>query len=195
MLGIAYGIIHRKALESMVRDILFVIEQNGLPPANEIYLMVNTKAPGVDVPEGLPDISWLVIGHQFWDLLVYDEAFTVELAFGQKVHEVLIPFHAVIALEDKKSGFQLLLGNLQMPSIVNTAGDTNKFDEAKTEDDGETKKERSNILQFKHPEGRHLLANDNVLTSNKVELDIDTAEELELIDEDNLPDDDGPRYA
>jgi hypothetical protein len=98
--------IARRALEAAARD--------GLPDDHHFYIAFRTAAEGVEMPAALraqyPDEMTIVIQHRFWNLLVDDEAFEVELAFGGKRVRLRIPFAALTNFVDPPARFGLRFG-------------------------------------------------------------------------------------
>jgi hypothetical protein len=79
---------------------------NGLPGGHHFYLTFRTDFPGVSLPARLkaqyPEEMTIVIQHQFWDLVVDDEAglMSIGLSFGGVPATLRIPFAAITAFAD-----------------------------------------------------------------------------------------------
>src|SRR5262249_46259717 len=106
-----YDKLVERALRGLVRDVLARVAQEGLHSDHHFYIGFGTTAPGVVIPQRLlaryPDEMTIVLQHQFWDLDVGDEAFSVALSFGNKVERLTIPFAAVHRFADPSVQFAL----------------------------------------------------------------------------------------
>jgi hypothetical protein len=111
-----YGELVEAALRSVVRDSLRRAEAEGLPGEHHFYITCRTDHPGVEMPTSLrasyPEEITLVLEHQFWDLEVSEESFSVTLGFGGKNERLLVPFESVIGFVDPsvEFGLQFKLG-------------------------------------------------------------------------------------
>ena len=97
--GINYGHIVGNALRSVLRDVLIIARDQGLPGQHHIYLTFRTTDDGVEIAPHLlarhPDEMTIVLQHQFWNLVVDDEGFAVDLSFSGRVDRLHIPFAAI----------------------------------------------------------------------------------------------------
>ena len=100
-----------QALRGVVREALLVAAAKGLPGAHHFYITFRTRTPGVAVPDYLeqryPDEMTIVIEHQFWDLEITEEGFSVTLSFQNKPEHVTVPFAAITAFADPSVKFGL----------------------------------------------------------------------------------------
>ena len=99
------------ALRGVVRDALRRAASEGLRSAHHFYIGFATGAPGVAIPEALrtryPDEMTIVLQHQFWDLEVGDDGFSVTLSFQRQLERLVIPFAAVRSFTDPSVNFTL----------------------------------------------------------------------------------------
>ncbi len=111
-----YGELVEAALRSVVRDSLRRAEAEGLPGQHHFYITCRTDHPGVKMPASLrasyPEEITLVLEHQFWDLEVGEESFSVTLSFGGKNERLFVPFESVVGFVDPsvEFGLQFKLG-------------------------------------------------------------------------------------
>jgi uncharacterized protein len=100
-----------RALRGVVRDVLARVAQEGLRSSHHFYIGFATRAPGVVIPprllERYPSEITIVLQHQFWDLDVGDEMFSVSLSFDKQVERLMIPFAAVKSFADPSVEFAL----------------------------------------------------------------------------------------
>ncbi|HEV8026150.1 MAG TPA: ClpXP protease specificity-enhancing factor SspB, partial [Stellaceae bacterium] len=89
------------ALRGVVREALARTAVNGLPGAHHFYITFRTRFPGLALPDYLaaqyPEEMTVVIEHQFWDLEVTEERFSVTLSFQNRPERLTIPFDAITA--------------------------------------------------------------------------------------------------
>ncbi len=108
---LGYDRMMERAVRGVVREALAVAASRGLPGAHHFYITFKTGAPGVTIPDHLlakyPDEMTIVLEHQFWDLEVSEEAFSVTLSFSNKPARLVIPFAAVSTFADPSVQFGL----------------------------------------------------------------------------------------
>jgi hypothetical protein len=99
------------ALRGVVREALRRAGREGLRSAHHFYIGFGTRMPGVDIPDHLraryPDEMTIVLQHQFWDLEVEEERFTVTLSFQKQLERLVIPFAAIRSFADPSVNFAL----------------------------------------------------------------------------------------
>ena len=101
----------REALLEVPRRALRLAAREGLPGEHHFYLSFRTGHPGVSVSPSLrarhPEEMTVVLQHQYWDLAVGDDAFSVTLRFGGAPERLHIPFAALTAFADPAAEFGL----------------------------------------------------------------------------------------
>jgi uncharacterized protein len=101
---IDYPRIIQEALRDVVRRVLTQVAEHGVPGDHHFLIAFRTDHPGVRVPQFLrdmyPDEIKVMLQHQYWDLVVDEEAFAVTLSFSAARHPVTVPFAAVTAFVD-----------------------------------------------------------------------------------------------
>ncbi len=109
---IRYDLLAQAALRGVVRTVLADAAKHGLPGKHHFNITFATGAPGVRLSERLrqqyPQAMTIVLQHQFWDLVVREDAFDVGLSFGGIAEKLTVPFAAVMAFFDPavQFGFQ-----------------------------------------------------------------------------------------
>jgi hypothetical protein len=100
-----------RALRGVVRDALQRAAQEGLRGAHHFYIGFATEMPGVAIPDYLrgkfPGEMTIVLQHQFWDLEIGEEAFSVTLSFQKQLERLTIPFAAIRSFADPSVNFAL----------------------------------------------------------------------------------------
>ena len=99
------------ALRGVVREALARAAATGLPGAHHFYITFRTRFPGLSLPDYLgdqyPEEMTVVLEHQFWELEVSEECFSVTLSFQNKPERLVIPFEAITAFADPAVKFGL----------------------------------------------------------------------------------------
>ena len=109
---IRYDILAQEALRGVVRTVLADVAEKGLPGEHHFKITFATAAPGVRLSDRMraqyPEAMTIVLQHQFWDLVVGDDAFEVGLSFGGVPERLTVPFAAITAFYDPavQFGFQ-----------------------------------------------------------------------------------------
>ncbi|HEY4472801.1 MAG TPA: ClpXP protease specificity-enhancing factor SspB [Stellaceae bacterium] len=103
-----------RALRGVVRDALARVAQEGPRGAHHFYVAFATGMPGVVIPDSLrerfPEEMTIVLQHQFWDLEIGDESFSVSLSFQKQLERLTIPFAAICSFADPSVNFVLEFG-------------------------------------------------------------------------------------
>ena len=114
--GLNYELLVEDALRSVVRSSLRIVENIGLPGETHFYINFITSYDGVELDESLcakhPEQMTIVIQHQYADLQVCDDHFSITLFFGGKPSPMIIPFQAITSFNDPSVGFGLQFGVL-----------------------------------------------------------------------------------
>jgi uncharacterized protein len=100
-----------RALRGVVRDALARVAQEGPRGAHHFYIGFATGMPGVVIPDSLrerfPEEMTIVLQHQFWDLEIGEESFSVSLSFQKQLERLTIPFAAIRNFADPSVNFAL----------------------------------------------------------------------------------------
>ena len=109
--GMRYDLMVQGALLGVVREVLRQTEKQGLPGEHHFFVTFRTSHPGVEMPpflrEKYPQEMTIVLQHQFWDLEVKDDRFSVHLSFNQVPSRLNVPFAAIKAFYDPSVQFGL----------------------------------------------------------------------------------------
>jgi len=101
---IRYDLLVQDALRSVVRKVLSDTARTGLIGEHHFNIAFKTSAPGVVVPAAIkqrfPDEMSIILQHEFWDLVVTQDAFEVSLNFSRKPERLTVPFDAITAFTD-----------------------------------------------------------------------------------------------
>jgi len=129
---INYDKLINKNLLGVIRDALKIVADQGLPGENHFYITFKTNASCVQVPKMLqiqyPENMTIVLQHQFSNLKVDDDRFSVELVFGGVAYTLVIPFDAITYFADPHAKFGLSFEAVQ--STKDTSGAAHTGNEA-----------------------------------------------------------------
>ena len=100
-----------QALRGVVSRALEEAQLRGLPGDHHFFVTFRTTRPGVGLADWLrqqyPQEMTIVLQHQFWDLSVEAERFSVTLSFGGRHERLTVPFAAISAFADPSVKFGL----------------------------------------------------------------------------------------
>ena len=116
------------ALLEVPRRILAQVAERGLPGEHFFYVGFRTAAPGVRIPPPLrsqfPEEMTIILQHQFWDLEVDEEAFSVSLNFNASRQRLTVPFSALTTFVDPSTEFGLRFDAEPGPAAAGPAAGT-----------------------------------------------------------------------
>ncbi len=99
------------AMRGVVRRVLEQVAGEGLPGEHHCYISFDTTHPAVRISpqmrERYPREMTVVLQHQFWDLKVGRDGFSVMLSFANIPERLDIPFAAMTAFADPSIKFGL----------------------------------------------------------------------------------------
>ncbi len=108
---IDYGELIRDGLRSVMARSLAHTVEHGLYGEQHFYISFVTGHSGVVMPEWLreqfPDEITIVLQHEYEDLAVMPDRFSVTLSFKEQASVLVVPFAAVRMFRDPSVGFQI----------------------------------------------------------------------------------------
>ena len=106
---IRYDLLVQDALRSVVRKVLADAARTGLVGEHHFNIAFKTQAPGVVAPpvvrQRFPDEMSIILQHEFWDLVVTQDAFEVSLNFSRRPERLVVPFDAITGFTDPSVPF------------------------------------------------------------------------------------------
>jgi hypothetical protein len=106
---IRYDLLVQDALRSVVRKVLADTARNGPVGDHHFNIAFKTHAPGVIVPPAVkqrfPDEMSIILQHEFWDLVVTQDAFEVSLNFSRRPERLTVPFDSITGFTDPSVPF------------------------------------------------------------------------------------------
>jgi hypothetical protein len=109
--GFNYGRLMQRALRGLMAEVLGQVAKRGLPGAHHFFISFDVTHPGVDMPDWLraehPKELAIVLQHEFGDLAVAADRFSVRLSFQNRMATLVVPFDAVTTFADPSENFGL----------------------------------------------------------------------------------------
>jgi len=106
---IRYDLLVQDALRSVVRKVLADTARTGLIGDHHFNIAFKTQAPGVVAPAAVksrfPDEMSIILQHEFWDLVVTQDAFEVSLNFSRRAERLVVPFDSITGFTDPSVPF------------------------------------------------------------------------------------------
>jgi hypothetical protein len=131
-----YGRMMQRALHRVIAEALGHVAERGLPGEHHFYITFDTGHPGVDMPGWLRERHDgempVVLQHEFADLAVTADRFTVGLAFSGRPATLVIPFAAVKTFVDPSVEFGLRFDAWETPDGGDDGPGSGRRDAAET---------------------------------------------------------------
>ena len=109
--SIDYDRIVEETLRLVVKKSLQLINEEGLPGDHHFYISFDSTYKGVKVPSelkaGEDNEIKIILQHQFWDLTIHDDKFSVILSFNGNKKNISVPFNSITSFSDPSVGFSL----------------------------------------------------------------------------------------
>jgi hypothetical protein len=106
---IRYDVLARDALRGVLRRVLADAAEHGLPGEHHFFITFLSTAEGVKLSPRLlaqyPEEMTIILQHQFSNLAVNEEGFSVTLFFRSVPETLYVPFPALRAFADPAAGF------------------------------------------------------------------------------------------
>ena len=135
--SIDYDRIVEDTLRLVVKKSLEFVNQNGLPGDHHFYISFDSTHKGVSVPPelkaGEDNEIKIILQHQYWNLNIDDQRFSVTLSFNGKKKNISVPFNSILSFSDPSVGFSLQFKRDFLTENINKEQKilSNKFNEDK----------------------------------------------------------------
>ncbi len=110
------------AMRNVVREALVHVRDYGLPGEHHFFISFQTNYPGVELSPQLksryPEEITIVVQHQFWDLTITPDYFSIMLSFNNIPEKLVVPFDALTAFADPSIKFGLQFHGKRPPATV-----------------------------------------------------------------------------
>ena len=110
---IKYSQILTKNMINVFKDVLREINKGGITSAHNLYINFKTNDPKTKIPKWLkekyPEEMTIILEHEFWDLKIKKNSFTVILSFNDVKSDLEIDYYNIISFADPFANFGLRL--------------------------------------------------------------------------------------
>ena len=124
----------RQALCGVIANALSHVAESGLYGEQHFMLTFNTQHPGVVMPPWLkakyPNEITIVLQHEYRDLAVMEDRFSVGLSFKERSATLVVPFDAVRTFSDPSVNFALEIPSSEGSSANDTTSSASPIAEA-----------------------------------------------------------------
>lgn len=136
------------ALRGMVRDVLLQVEQHGLPGVHHFYVTYDTRHPDVvlsaDLRSRYPERITIVLQHDYRELVVEEDRFSVILHFAGMPQRIRVPYDALVTFYDPSEEFALQFD----PVLPRTSGPVGVPDQDEGSDESGTSETKPGSLRI-----------------------------------------------
>ena len=112
---IDYDKLIEKSLKGVITNALKIVEKEGLPGDHHFYIAFRTDHPKTKVNDLVksqyPREMTIVLQHQFSNLQVSDDCFSVTLSFNRIPCPIVVPYDAITYFGDPSVKFGLNFGS------------------------------------------------------------------------------------
>ena len=130
---IDYSQILKDNIINVLKDVLKIINKEGLKEGHHLFITFKTNFPNVKIPKWLKDQfsneMTIVLQYEYWNLKVRKNDFKITLSFNDIKSDLCIPYNSVISFADPYSNFGLKLSS---PKIPGKGKNKNKMTNIKT---------------------------------------------------------------
>ena len=127
---IEYQNILDRNMLNVIKDILINIRDKGLLNNNHLYITFSTNHKNVKLPNWLkqkyPDEMTIVIQHEYYDLKINKNNFSVSLSFDNIKTNLTIGYNSIISFADPSANFGLILQKNKTNKKINKNLDSKK---------------------------------------------------------------------
>jgi len=125
--GFNYSNLMQQAFRNVMVDVISDVAENGLPGDHHFYITLNMTHPGVVTPawmkEEYPEELTIVIQHEYWNLAVIGDRFSIDLSFRDKPCTILAPFDSVLTFADPSQEFGMKFEAIEMDESITEVED------------------------------------------------------------------------
>ncbi len=129
---IGYSRLIDTALRGVIRDVLKMAQNQGLPGEHHLYVTFRTDFPGLLIADHLkekyPEEMTIVLQHQYWNLKVEEKTFSIVLSFNKIREKLIVPFAAITSFVDPSIKFGLQLQQVTSPATAAAHDDSGQLE-------------------------------------------------------------------
>ena len=160
---IDYDTLVDNALRGVVKTVLKSLERKENIGDHHFFITFITNHKNVDIPktfhENHPNTMTIVLQHQFWDLKVENDSFSVTLSFNGNQEKLSIGYDAITQFTDPSTDFALqFASNESTPANEKVSKD-------------ETTKDKSNLTETSDNQTRNKTKTESESTGEVISFD------------------------
>ncbi len=129
---INYPQILKNNIINVLKDVLKIIDKQGLKEGHHLFISFKTNHPNIKIPIWLknkfPNEMTIVMQYEYWNFRVNKDDFKITLSFNDIKSDLCIPYDSVISFADPYANFGLKLSSHEKSKKEN---DKNKTRTAK----------------------------------------------------------------
>ncbi len=114
-----YNLLMQEALHGVIRRALQRVKKSGLPGDHHFFIEFDTRHADVRISERLrkqhDKNMTIVLQYQFWNLVVDNVGFEVDLSFNDIPERLVVPFAAIKSFFDPPAQFDLQFEMVEAP--------------------------------------------------------------------------------
>ena len=114
---INYSQILKNNMINVLKDVLKIIDKEGLTEGHLLFITFKTNYPNVKIPRWLkdkfPNEMTIVMQYEYWNFKVTKNYFKITLSFNDIKSDLSIPYDSVISFADPYANFGLKLNSLE----------------------------------------------------------------------------------
>lgn len=147
-----------QAMQHLVKEALSTNSHNQFPGNHHFFISFLTHHPKVRISKNLkkryPQEMTIVLQHQFENLEIHQEFFSVSLSFSGVKEKLIIPYDALTAFADPSAKFGLQFKHLlDEEDLISQSQENSDFEESSIESDKQS--EDSNVVNFESFRNKH----------------------------------------
>ena len=114
---INYSQILKNNMINVFKDVLKIIDKEGLKEGHHLFITFKTNYPNVKIPSWLkdkfPNEMTIVMQYEYWNFRIEKNDFKITLSFNDIKSDLSIPYDSVISFADPYANFGLKLNSLE----------------------------------------------------------------------------------
>ena len=114
---INYSQILKNNMINVFKDVLKIIDKEGLTEGHHLFITFKTNYPNVKIPSWLkdkfPNEMTIVMQYEYWNFRIEKNDFKITLSFNDIKSDLSIPYDSVISFADPYANFGLKLNSLE----------------------------------------------------------------------------------
>lgn len=111
-----------EAMLSLVKKVLIHVQQKGLEGNHHLYIAFRTQDSLVELSARMkqryPDQIMIVLQHQFDNLVVEENSFSVGLSFDDIYERIKVPFHSIVGFADPSVHLNIQFTYIEQPDSI-----------------------------------------------------------------------------